>query len=45
VYIETHADELIRKHEVWLPDYGEVKIITHAGQITLIETTTKEKIN
>lgn len=30
--------------ELQLPDYGEVKIITHAGKITFIETTTKEKV-
>ena len=26
-----------------LPNYGEVKIITHAGKVTFIETSVKEK--
>lgn len=32
------------KKIVELPDYGEVKIVTHGGKITFIETTTKEKV-
>lgn len=31
-------------HNIKLPDYGEVRIIIHAGKITFVETTTKEKV-
>ncbi|WP_304459061.1 XtrA/YqaO family protein [Alicyclobacillus sendaiensis] len=27
-----------------LPPYGEIRIVTHDGRITLVETVTKEKI-
>ena len=47
----THDDNYIEivpkrgSHSIrLLPDYGEVKIVTHGGKITFIETTTKEKV-
>ena len=30
--------------EITLPLFGEVRIITHGGKITFIETTEKEKV-
>jgi hypothetical protein len=30
--------------EIDLPDYGEIKIVCHAGKIKTIETTVKEQM-
>lgn len=30
--------------DIELPEYGEVKIVCHAGKVTLVEITKKEKV-
>lgn len=43
ITVKVETDDIL-KRVLNLPEYGEVRIITHAGKVTFVETTTKEKV-